>query len=317
MATAVKEVGESRTFDSGYFPVSDGHSLYYERYGNPQGKPVLFLHGGPGACCTKKDKRFFDPDTFNVLLFDQRGSGKSKPYGSIEANTTQNLIEDMELLLRHFGLERVILFGGSWGTTLALVFAILHPEMVSGMLLSGVFLGNRQSIRHYLYGGVKPFFPEVWQRFIGHVPRGQRRDPVNYYLEQMLSSDEIVRERYFYEWSYYEVSIAKLVISHRQREKFMREISYRATSMLEAWYMKNDCFLEENYILRNAGNIPPIPVSIIHGRYDMICTPCQAYQLHRKLKNSVLHLMKAGHSSKEKPVTRKVISEMQRIALLI
>ncbi len=314
MATAVKE---SRTFDSGYFPVSDGHSLYYERYGNPQGKPVLFLHGGPGACCTKKDKRFFDPDTFDVLFFDQRGAGKSKPYGSIEANTTQKLIADIECLLRHFSRERVILFGGSWGTTLALVFAIQRPEMVSGMLLSGIFLGHRESIRHYLGGGVKPFFPEVWQRFISHVPRGCRRDPVDYYFQQMLSEDVATREKYFYEWSYYEVSIAKLAISHRQRETFMREISYRATSMLEAWYMKNDCFLEENYILRNAGRIPPVPVSIIHGRYDMICTPRQAFQLHRKLKNSVLHMMKAGHSSKEKSVTRKVVSEMQRISGLV
>lgn len=306
-----------RVYDCGYLPVGGGHQLYYERSGTPGGVPILFVHGGPGACCTDQDKRFFDPDLTDVLFFDQRGAGKSTPFCSLEANTTRDLVGDMVALLNHFGIERAVLFGGSWGSTLSLVFCIHHPDRVMGMVLRGIFLGDRQSVRHYTRGGVKPHCPEAWERFIGQVPRGHRRNPVAYYLDGMLSADQAVRERCLYEWAYYEISISKLKISHRQIETVMEKIAYRATSLLEAFYIEHGLFLPDRFILRNSRRVPDIPVSIIHGRYDMICPPEQAYRLHRKLPRSILYLPCAGHSGSEPAIADKLVSETARICRLL
>ncbi|MCH7491604.1 MAG: prolyl aminopeptidase [Gemmatimonadetes bacterium] len=310
-------MGESQnlsSYEKGHFPVTEGHRLYYERYGTPGGIPVLYVHGGPGAGFGDDDKAFFDPEIFDVLLFEQRGAGRSEPFASLEANHTDALVEDINRLLDAFGVEKTLLFGGSWGSTLSLVYAIRNPRRVSSMLLRGIFLANRASIEHMVGGSVAEFFPEVWDRFIGHVPREERGDVSSFYLSQMCSSDEDVRERFCYEWARYELSLIKLDAASIDMKDMLEHYNYRSLAPLEAYYMANRCFLAEDYVLRNAERLVGIPTSIVHGRYDVICPAQQAYDLHAKLPGSRLHFVLAGHSASETAIREKLIGELERFA---
>lgn len=294
----------------GYLNVDDGHRLYFERYGNPEGIPVLFVHGGPGAGFGESDKSFFDPDVFDVVLFDQRGAGRSKPFASLEANTTDHLVDDMERLLNFLGVERTMLFGGSWGSTLSLVYAIRHPGRVTGMVLRGIFLGDTQSMDHFIGGGVSATFPEVWERFISHVPQGNRGEPARYYLQQMQSEDEQRRERFTYEWALYELSCIKLDLPFTEVEGLLEEYSYRSLAPLEAHYMANHCFVPDGYVLDHADVLADIPTAIVHGRYDAICLARDAYRLHQSLAGSTLQFVCAGHSASEPAIASQLRTEL-------
>ena len=307
---------DNSTYKSGLFNVPDGHVLNYELYGNPKGIPVLFFHGGPGAGFRNKDKRFFDPKIFNVIFFDQRGAGKSTPFGSLCKNNTQKLIGDTKNLLDFLGFKKVILFGGSWGSTLALTFAIRHTSYVSGMILRGIFLGTKAEIKHYCQGGVAKFCPEVWERFIGLVPEAERGNIPAYYLKKMTDGTKET-EKYAYEWAYYETSLLRLRVTKREILENLGNPSCRALSLLEAYYMVNNCFLPDNYILDKVGKLSSIPTSIIHGRYDLICPPINAYNLSKKISGSRLFFVTAGHSAREKAIEKKVISELVRMASLL
>jgi proline iminopeptidase len=302
-------------YEQGYFPVSDGYRLYYERYGNPTGIPVLFLHGGPGAGFAESDKEFFDPTLFNVLLFDQRGAGRSQPFAHLIDNTTPKLVADITQMLDHFQLNKVLLFGGSWGSTLALVYAIQYPERVSAMLLRGIFLASSEALNYFVDGGVAQFFPEVWLRFISHVP--EQDDVVGYYLRQMQSDDEVIREKYAYEWSFYEISLVKLEVTPQDVEQLLIRYSYRSMAPLEAHYMHHQCFVTDDFILYHSARLGHLPISIVHGRYDAICLPKHAYQLHQRLPNSQLHFVCAGHSSSEPAIKAKLITELARLGKLL
>ena len=221
----------NHTYKTGYLKVSPIHSLYYECYGNPNGKPVLFLHGGPGAGFSDDSSRFFNPDIFNVIFFDQRGASRSLPFGNIEENTTQDLINDINQLLDFLNIEKVLLFGGSWGSTLALVYAIQNVERVTGMLLRGIFLGDKASVDYFINGGVKAQFSEVWERFESLVPPNERGNIPRYYLEKMLSEDETISNRFAYEWAYYEMSIYKQgVTSDNEIKELVNSQKEKATS---------------------------------------------------------------------------------------
>ena len=303
-------------FEKGYFATTDGYRLYYERYGNPKGIPAIYLHGGPGSGFRDGDKRFFDPRKFNVLLFDQRGAGRSKPFASLKANTTGKLVQDICRLLDHFSMDKVLVFGGSWGSTLALVFAILHPERVRAMLLRGIFLADKQSIDHYLGGGVEPFFPEAWQRLSSLVPAAHRKDMLSYYLSKMRSKSPAVRKKYLSEWARYEMSILKLEVNEQQIKELLKGHSYRSLALLEAHYIKHRCFLAENFILKNSRRISAIPLSIVHGRYDFVCPPSQAFRLKQKLPEARLTYVCAGHSASEPEIERALLEEMKRFGRL-
>jgi len=313
----VKKKKLYKSYKNGYLKVSDGYKIYYELYGNPRGKPVIFVHGGPGGGFSEEDKRFFNPKIFNVILFDQRGSGKSKPFASLKANTTAKLVQDMKKLLEFLGIKKIFLFGGSWGSTLSLVYAIKHPETISGILLRGIFLGTDKEIRYSYNGGVKRFFPEIWERFISNVPGKYRKNPVSYYLKKMKSKNPKVKEKYTFEWAYYEMSLLKLKSNQEEIKRELKRYSYKSLAPIEAHYFKNHCFLPDNYILKNAYKLSKIPISIIQGRYDFVCPPINAYKLHKKLKNSKLHFVFAGHSSSEKEIEKKLISEMNRFSKII
>ena len=299
-----------QSYQTGYVDVSDGYKLYYELYGNPKGIPVLFLHGGPGAGFGDKDKQFFDKERYNVIFFDQRGASRSKPFGSIKNNTTQHLVEDINKILDYLNFDKVYIFGGSWGSTLALVYAIHHPKRVSGLILRGIWLANKYGLEHYIGGGIKEFFPDVWDRFVKLVKKGE--NPVDYYLEKMLSQDKKISDKFAYEWAYYEMSFYTInKISNT--EEVLKTFSHKSLAILEAHYIKNKCFIPEDYIINNTDKIKDIKTSIVQGRYDFICPPIQAFRLQSKLNNSKLNIVNSGHSAGDEETKKALIAELERI----
>lgn len=302
------------SYKKGYIKVSEEHELYYELYGNPKGIPVLFLHGGPGAGFGDKDKKFFNKRRYNVIFLDQRGASRSKPFGSIKNNTTDDLVNDINLILDKLGFEKVYVFGGSWGSTLALVYAIHNPQRVRGLILRGIWLANRWAIDHYIGGGIKEFFPDVWDRFANLVKKGEQ--PVSYYLKKMLSSDKEVSDKFAYEWARYEMSFYT-INKISDPDEAIKTFSYKSLAILEAHFIANNCFLSEDFIMKNIDKIKDIPTAIVHGRYDFICPPVQAFRLHSGLNNSRLNIMNAGHSSSDAENYKVLKSELKRITYQI
>ncbi len=300
----------NNAYKSGHIDVTDGHSLYFELYGNPKGIPVLFLHGGPGAGFSDSDKQFFNKRLYNVLFFDQRGASRSKPFGSIEHNTTQDLLHDIDYILDYLHFDKVYVFGGSWGSSLALVYAIHNPKRVLGMVLRGIWLANKYGLDHYMNGGIKEFFPDVWERFKRLVPTG--KNPVSYYLSKMLSDDKKESDRYAYEWAYYELSFYT-INKITDTAELLKTLSYKSMAILEAHYIHNKCFLSEDFIMKNIDKITHIKTAIVQGRYDFICPPAQAFRLHAGLKNAKLNITNAGHSSSDADNKRTLIRELKRI----
>ena len=299
-----------KSYKKGFIKVTDGYKLYFELYGNPQGIPVLFLHGGPGGGFSDSDKQFFDKRRYNVIFFDQRGSSRSKPFGSIKNNTTQDLVKDIDRILDYLNFEKVYIFGGSWGSTLALVYAIHNPKRVRGLILRGIFLANKYSLDHYINGGIKEFYPDVWNRFVSLVKKGEK--PANYYLKRILSKDKKTSEKFAYEWAYYEMSFYT-INKIADPDKILKTFSYRSLAILEAHYIINKCFLPEDYIIKNINKIKNIKTSIVQGRFDFICPPIQAFRLHSKLNNSKLNIVSAGHSSSDEEIKKALKSELKRI----
>ncbi len=300
----------SNYYKNGYIDVTDGHSLYFELYGNPKGIPVLFLHGGPGAGFSDSDKQFFDAERYNVLFFDQRGASRSKPFGSIKNNTIQDLLKDIDYILDFLKFDKVYVFGGSWGSSLSLAYAIHNPARVLGLVVRGIWLANDYGINHYMNGGIKEFFPDVWERFQKLVPEG--KNPVSFYLEKMLSDDKEISDKYAYEWAYYELSFYTINKIEDPAE-LLKGFSYKSMAILEAHYINNRCFMEEDFIMKNIDKIAHIKTAIVHGRYDFICPPAQAFRLQAGLKNSKLNITNAGHSSSDEENKLCLISELQRI----
>jgi proline iminopeptidase len=298
------------SYQKGFLDVGYGHSLYFELYGNPKGIPVVFLHGGPGAGFSDKDKTFFDKRRYHVLFFDQRGSSRSIPFGSIENNTTKDCVNDINKLLDHVGFNKVYVFGGSWGSTLALVYAIHHPNRVLGLILRGIWLANRYAIDHYIGGGIKAYFPDVWERFGKLVKKGE--DPAKYYLSQMLTADKETSDKFAYEWAYYEMSFYT-IRKISGIDEILSTFSYKSMAIMEAHFIANDCFLAENFILNNMNKIKNIKTTIVHGRFDFICTPIQAFQLHEALNHSKLNIMNAGHSGYDPENFTALKRELKRI----
>ncbi len=311
-----------RPYRHGYLDVGDGHSLYYELCGNPKAKPVLFIHGGPGQGCSPNSRRFFNPKKWNIILFDQRGAGRSKPFASTKANTTWKLVSDIRKLLQFLKIGKVFLFGGSWGSTLSLVYAIKHPETVTGILLRGVFLGRKWDMYYTFGGGAEEYFPDSWERFASKVPKGIRGNSsklMRYYYQKMLSKNKAVARKYAFEWSRYELSMLKLSMPEKAIKAVMKEYNYISLATLECHYMVNKCFLPENYILKNAHRISSrkIPVSIVQGRYDILCPPIQAWLLHKAIPKSKLVLLPGGHGSSEVGVKEMLVGEMKRMESIV
>ncbi len=297
---------------SGFLSVSGGHKIHWEDWGNPKAKlPIIYLHGGPGSGFHDRQKLFFNPYHHRVIFFDQRGAGKSTPLGSIKDNTTQDLISDIESLRAHHKLTTFSIMGGSWGSTLALAYAIKYPQHVKKMLLWGIFLGRKKDIRYLSQGGGKSHFPDAWERYVSMVPAHEQDHTDKHYFKEFSHRDIAVRNKYVREWQLYEASLAsldsqpdKIELSLSQEEEM--EESY-AAAKIEAFYMVNNCFLSENYILKHASKIAHIPSVLVQGRYDFVCPPTGAFELTQALgDNAHLHIVPAGHSSSD-TVSREVI----------
>lgn len=306
-----------KPYKKGFLSVGGGHKLYYECCGNKRGKPILFLHGGPGVGFQDKHKRFFDPKVWNVILFDQRGSGRSKPFASIKNNSTQDLIKDITKLLEFLEIEKTVLFGTSWGATLALVYAISHPEKVLGLIIGSVYLGTKDDSTYLWGGGIKDAMPDIWERFVSGVPMNEIGNIIQYYYEQMTTGSKKRQEKYAYAWAYFECALLHLRINEKEIIEDLEKYPPLAVSRIEAFYAKNDCFLEDNYILDNASKLSDILVSITHGRQDMVCRPINSYLLHKAIKGSKLHFVTGGHSSSEPEIEKKLIQEVKRISKII
>jgi proline iminopeptidase len=303
---------QSNLIEKGYLKVSNIHSIYYEVCGNTYIEPILFVHGGPGAGFSESDKRFFDLKKQKVIFFDQRGSSKSVPFGCIEENTTPDLVNDINALLDHLNIPKVHLFGGSWGTTLSLVFAIQNPEKIKSIVLRGVFLANAKSIEYFINGGIQNQFPKVWNRFKSNVPLVNQENCAKYYLDKMLNGTNKEKKFFSYEWAYYEISIFKDDITESEIQSIVNEFPYQSLSIMEAHYLTNNCFIEDNYILENISAIQLIPVKIIHGRNDSICPLQYAEALHQKLNNSELYIENAGHSDSEPNIENRIIKIIKK-----
>lgn len=303
-----------KPYQKGYFAVGDGHELFYALYGNPKGVPVLFVHGGPGGGCSKNTPQHFNPKKFNIITVDQRGAGKSKPFASTRANTTQKLVQDFRKFLKFLKIKKTFLFGGSWGSCLSLCYAIKYPQTVLGMVLRGIFLGTRYENEYFLKGGPKTHFPEVWERFVSMVPKNYRTKPAKYYWKMMNSKNKKVVKKFCREWALYEDSTVRLVYDKKKCLKETLGNWVIPIAKLEAKYLMNDCFLPKNYILNNVRRIKNIPLSIVHGRYDFVCTPDTAYTLHKALPKSKLFFMLAGHSSGDPEIRKAMMREIHLMA---
>ncbi len=289
--------------------VDEVHSLYVEECGRRSGIPVLFLHGGPGAGCEPYHRRFFDPERYHIILFDQRGSGHSTPHASLQDNTTWHLVEDMEKLREKLGLERWLLFGGSWGSTLALAYAQTYPERVSGLILRGIFLCRPREIQWFYQEGASRLFPDFWEDFQAPVAPEKREDMVSAYHELLTGQDELRRMAAAKAWSIWEGRTATLLHDEAVEQHFARPHVALAMARIECHYFMNNAFLLPNQLLRDAGRLAGIPGVIVHGRYDVICPLENAWELYRRWPDSELHIIPdAGHSAAE-PATRAALVE--------
>ncbi|MDH5570162.1 MAG: prolyl aminopeptidase [Gammaproteobacteria bacterium] len=294
--------------------VDEIHELYLEESGNPQGLPVLFLHGGPGAGCESYHRRFFNPEHYRIILFDQRGCGRSTPHACLEQNTSWHLVADMERIRQFLGIDQWLLFGGSWGSTLALAYAESHPQQVSGLILRGVFLARHADIQWFYQQGTSRMFPDYWQDFIAPVAEADRGDMVRAYYRLLTSDDETVRLRAARAWSTWEGLTATLVPNPQVVAHFSDPESALSIARIECHYFINNSFFDENQLINNVDKIRHIPAYIVQGRYDVICPMEQAWALHQAWPEAAFHVMPAsGHSVKEDEITRALIKITDQI----
>ena len=291
---------EIEPYASGRLPLGGSHFMYWEQAGNPRGIPVLFLHGGPGAGAAAAHRRFFDPRSYRIIIFDQRGCGRSAPRGEIADNTTWHLVADMELLRRHLNVRRWVLFGGSWGSTLALAYGVRWPQHCAGFVLRGIFLGTRNEVSWFLRG-MRTFFPEAWRSFAEALPESERSDLLGNYHHRLTHPDPAIHMPAAAAWSRYETVCSNLIPRLEESSaSFGGDSAALALARIEAHYFVNDVFLEDGELLNNADRLRHIPSILIQGRYDMVCPILTADTLARAWPEAKYVIVPdAGHSAME------------------
>jgi len=304
-------------YDTGRLRVSPVHELYYEQCGNPNGQPVVFLHGGPGGGLIPDYRRFFNPNIYRIVLFDQRGAGKSTPHANLEDNTTWHLVADIERLREQLGVERWMVFGGSWGSTLSLAYAETHPGRVESLVLRGIFLCRPSEIRWFYQEGASAIFPDVWEQYFNLIPKDERRDMLSAYHRRLTSDTDSVRLEAARAWSIWEGSTSKLfpdqqLIDHSGEAHFAL-----ALARIECHYFMNNCFFEtDNYLIENVNKIRHIPAVIVQGRYDVVCPITSAWNLHRSWPEAELNIIPdAGHSAMEPGISSALVAATDRLAV--
>ncbi len=307
---------EVEPYNSGMLPVGDGHEVYFEECGNPVGKPALFLHGGPGGGLDPRYRRFFDPQRYRVVLFDQRGSGKSTPHACLEANTTWHLIDDIEKLRRHLEIEKFLVFGGSWGSTLALAYAQKHPTCVSELVLRGIFMLRKSELSWFYQHGASQLFPDAWEEYLRPIPEAERGDLMSAYHARLTHRDPKVRQAAARAWSVWEGSTSFLHVDENHIAHAAADDFSIAFARIECHYFMNGGFFEqEDQLLRDVDKIRHIPAVIVQGRYDVVCPMTSAWDLHRAWPEATLTVVPdAGHSALEPGITHELILATDRFA---
>jgi proline iminopeptidase len=310
MKTLFPEIEPFKTHE---IKVDSTHSVYVEESGNPEGRPIIFLHGGPGGGTGPKQRRFFDPGHYRIVLFDQRGCGKSSPQGGIVNNTTDDLVSDIETIRKHLGIDDWILFGGSWGSTLALAYATQHPEQVRGIILRGIFLSRPFELDWFLKE-VEIFFPEKYQTLLNFKPNITKTNLVEAYHQMVFGSDQDLSEKAAYNWNHFEGSILKLLPDDPSNEESINYAEELARARVQLHYIQNQCFVDGNAILETATSLlKDIPTVIVQGQYDMVCPPKTAWDLKRAIPHAEFHLIPdAGHSASELGITSALIEATEK-----
>ena len=304
---------EIEPFETGFLDVGDGHTIYWERVGTRGAKPAVFLHGGPGGGTTPKQRRVFDPARYEVVLFDQRGCGKSTPHASLDANTTWHLVADIERLREKFGFERWQVFGGSWGSTLALAYAETHPDRVSELILRGVYTVTRGELDWYYQFGVSEMFPDKWERFVAPIPEAERGDMMGAYRRLLTGTDRKAQIEAARAWSLWEGETITLLPEPATSDKFGEDEFALAFARIENHYFVHGGWLDEGQLLRDAHRLKGIPGVIVHGRYDMPCPAKYAWQLHKAWPEAAFHLVEgAGHAMAEPGILHHLIEATDR-----
>ena len=302
-------------YDQGMLALDDVHTMYWETCGNPLGLPVLFLHGGPGGGCSVEHRRFFDPEVFRIVLFDQRGAGNSTPLGEVLDNTTRHLVRDIETLRDYLGVPQWLVFGGSWGSTLALAYGQAHPDRCLGFVLRGIFLGRPAEIHWFLYG-LRQVFPEAWRRFAGVLPAAERDDLLNGYLKRLFHADPRVHVPFARAWSEYEAGCSTLL----PNPDAVRQSADESIGLarLEAHYFSHRCFLAPEQLLGDLHRIRHLPAAIVQGRYDMICPTASADELARAWPTARYTVVPdGGHSVWEPALRAAVVREVEHFKRLL
>jgi proline iminopeptidase len=291
---------EIQPYATHHLPVAAPHVLYVEECGNPDGLPVLFLHGGPGAGFQPWNRRFFDPERYRIVLFDQRGAGKSTPHAHLEGNTTSALVSDIEAVRRLLGIERWVVFGGSWGSTLALAYAEAHPEHVIGLILRGIFLCRDQDVRWFYQDGASHVYPDYWADYVKVIPDAERHDFVSAFYKRLTGTDEVARMAAAKAWSVWEGLCATLKPNGNVVDHLSDPHVAMALARIECHYFYHQSFMRPNQLVEDAYRLADIPGVIIHGRYDMVCPLDNAFALHQAWPQAELQIVRdAGHAAAE------------------
>lgn len=305
---------EIEPYNQFYFRVSDIHELFVEEVGNPNGQPVLFLHGGPGAGFNPNHRRLFDPKHFRMILFDQRGAGQSRPHADLRENTTWDLVEDIEKLRKQLGVEKFMVFGGSWGSTLALAYAETYSASVSHLILRGIFLCREAEIKWFYQQGAHWIFPDVWEKYLEPIPLAERADLVTAFYKRLTSDDESVRLSAAKAWSGWEGATVHLIPDEKTYLKFSSDHMAVSLARIECHYFINRCWWRtDNQLIEDVGRIRKIPTVIIHGRYDVVCPVKSAFDLHKAFPEADLRIVPdAGHAFDEPGILRELMSAVER-----
>lgn len=304
-------------FAADHLDTGDGHQIYIEQSGNKNGIPVIFVHGGPGGGTSPLQRRFFDPSKYHIILFDQRGCGKSRPHASLDNNDTWKLVSDMELIRTHLNIESWVVFGGSWGSTLSLLYAEKHPKRVRALILRGIFLLRQKELDWFYGPGTGSIFPEAWDAFMAPLSAQERQDPIGAYYKRLTHEDQTVRVEAAQVWSVWESSAVTLVPDEAQIQYARDPYFALPFARIEAHYFVNKGFLEvDNQILKDAHTLRDIPITIVQGRYDAICPPVSAYELKKAAPWADLKIVDvAGHSAFEPDILHELIKTMDQYAL--